>query len=204
MQDEDKAPKGSPRGFTQETLNAWEQWREAAQVIIPVDDETQSPQQAKLWRDMFTHNFNPSFGVLETSKLKEANARINRSREAHPKIAGIQRNYTEEIIDTLSSKQDDPNKDKTGKIMAGVLEDFLPALTEIAKLGSMNNKPNGKYDRGSWMLVENEVDYVDAFWRHLLAGRDNIDPETGMPHSVAIAWNAIALVWFQLKRDGKL
>lgn len=88
--------------------------------------------------------------------------------------------------------------------MAGILEDFAPALKEIAKLGSMNNKPFGKYERGSWQLVEDaETRYKDAFWRHLLDGRHEIDPETGMPHDVAIAWNAIALVWMRLKREKK-
>jgi len=99
----------------------------------------------------------------------------------------------------------DKNKLDAGRVMAGVLEDFLPALHEVAKLGSMNNKPNGKYDRGSWMLVENaDQRYNDAFWRHLVAGRHNVDPETGMPHDVAIAWNALVLLWFRLKREGKI
>lgn len=95
----------------------------------------------------------------------------------------------------------DPNK-VGGKYMAGVLADFAPALKEIAKLGSMNNKPNGKYARGSWKLVENpEVEYNDAFWRHLLEGPHEIDPDTSMPHDVAIAWNALALVCFRLMRE---
>ncbi len=95
----------------------------------------------------------------------------------------------------------DPNKEG-GKYMAGIIADFAPALKEIAKLGSMNNKPNGKYERGSWKLVKNpEVEYTDAFWRHLLEGSSTIDPESGMPHDVAIAWNAIALVCFRLKRE---
>jgi len=99
----------------------------------------------------------------------------------------------------------DDKKLDQGKVMMGVLEDFLPALAEIGKLGSMNNKPNGKYERGSWKLVDNaEQRYLDAFWRHVTDGRQNIDPETGMPHSVAIAWNALALVWCQLQRKGKV
>jgi hypothetical protein len=92
-----------------------------------------------------------------------------------------------------------------GKVMAGILEEFLPALKEIAELGSMNNKPNGKYERGSWQKVPDaETRYLDAFWRHLLEGRFNIDPETRKPHDVAIAWNALALVWMRLKREGKI
>lgn len=104
-----------------------------------------------------------------------------------------------------SLEDSDPNKQTAGKMLGGVLEDFLPALLEIAKLGSMNIKPNGKYDRGSWMLVKNpDIDYLDAWWRHVLAGRNTIDPESNMPHDVAIAWNSIALVYFRLKREGKI
>ena len=98
-----------------------------------------------------------------------------------------------------------PNKFDNGKYMAGVLADFAPAFKEIAKLGSMNNKPNGKYERGSWMkVVDPEVKYNDAFWRHLLDGPNNIDPTTGMHHDVAIAWNAIVLVWFRLKHEEEI
>jgi len=101
----------------------------------------------------------------------------------------------------MTEKWDDPNK-VGGKYMAGVIADFAPALKEIAKLGSMNNKPNGKYERGSWKLVENpEVEYNDAFWRHILEGPHEIDSETSMPHDVAIAWNALALVCFRLERE---
>jgi hypothetical protein len=96
----------------------------------------------------------------------------------------------------------DPNKEDLGKYMAGVLADFAPALQEVAKLGSMNNKPGGKYERGSWMLVQDPlVKYNDAFWRHLLDGPQNLDPTTGMHHDVAVAWNALALVWFRLQKE---
>lgn len=95
------------------------------------------------------------------------------------------------------------NKELQGKMMAGVLEDFLPALKEVAELGSKNNIPFGKYKRSSWMKVEKQH-YKDAFWRHLLEGPDTLDPESGMPHDVAIAWNALALIWFRLKEEKKL
>lgn len=99
-------------------------------------------------------------------------------------------------------KGTDPNKEDLGKYMAGVLADFAPALQEVAKLGSMNNKPGGKYERGSWMLVQDPlVKYNDAFWRHLLDGPQNLDPTTGMHHDVAVAWNALALVWFRLQKE---
>ena len=91
------------------------------------------------------------------------------------------------------------NKEHKGKMMAGVIQDFLPALKEIAELGSMNNKPNGKYERGSWLEVENaQVLYLDAFWRHQLEGMYEVDPETDKIHLVAMAWNLLALLTFYL------
>lgn len=91
----------------------------------------------------------------------------------------------------------DKNKLDQGKLMGGVLQDFLPALKKVAELGSMNNKPFGKYDRGSWLLVENaEERYLDAFWRHQLDGMYNVDPTTGHIHLVAMAWNLLALLVF--------
>lgn len=95
------------------------------------------------------------------------------------------------------------HKETVGKFMAGVIEDLLPALKEVAEMQAMNIKPVGKYERGSWMTVP-KVLYIDAFYRHLLAGPDTIDTETGKPHDVAIAWNALVRIWFRLKEEGKL
>lgn len=94
----------------------------------------------------------------------------------------------------------DLNKETAGKIMGGVIQDFMPALKEIAELGSSNNKPFGKYDRGSWLKVNNpEQAYLDAFWRHQLEGMYNTDPTTGRIHLVAMAWNLLALLVFYLR-----
>lgn len=96
------------------------------------------------------------------------------------------------------------NKETEGKMTAGVLQDFLPALKRVAALGSMNNKPNGKYERGSWLKVENaQVLYLDAFWRHQLEGMYNVDPETGEIHLVAMTWNLLALLVFHLSAEEK-
>ena len=77
---------------------------------------------------------------------------------------------------------------------------FKLALKEVAELGSMNNKPFGKYDRGSWMLVENAKErYLDAFWRHQLEGLAEVDETTGKIHLVAMLWNLLALISFEIK-----
>jgi hypothetical protein len=92
------------------------------------------------------------------------------------------------------------NKDSENKYLAGAIEDLLPALKEIIKMQASNLKPIGKYERSSWMTCPKEV-YIDAFWRHVLEGFDTIDPATGKPHDLAIAWNAIVRVWFRLKEE---
>lgn len=74
------------------------------------------------------------------------------------------------------------------------------ALKEVAELGSMNNKPFGKYERGSWKKVQNAKErYLDAFWRHQLEGPFNADPTTGKIHVVAMLWNLLALIMFEIE-----
>lgn len=60
-----------------------------------------------------------------------------------------------------------------------------------------------KYDFNNWKLAKkNEVvKYRDALERHLLK-RDLgefIDKDTGLPHTIAIAFNSMALHYFDLK-----
>ena len=85
-----------------------------------------------------------------------------------------------------------------------LLGSFKLALNEVAELGSMNNKPFGKYDRGSWRLVENAKErYLDAFWRHQLEDMFVIDETTGKIHLVAMLWNLLALISFEISHPEK-
>lgn len=120
----------------------------------------------------------------------------------HVDKKGIHYLTEERPMSTIDAFEEVKNKETVGKYMAGVIEDLLPALEEVAKMQAKNIKPVGKYERSSWMTCPKIV-YKDAFWRHLLAGPETIDPATGFPHDVAIAWNALALVWFRLKEDAE-
>lgn len=103
--------------------------------------------------------------------------------------------------DTVAQAED-PNKDSSGKVLAGTLQSFSPALKQLAELMTRNAKPNGKYERDSWTKVKNGKQlYLDALWRHLLEGPDNIDEESGMHHDVAIAFNALAILSFRLTEE---
>lgn len=82
-----------------------------------------------------------------------------------------------------------------GKIIAGViLEDFPNAITGVCEVATFGAN---KYKRSSWQSVPNAIQrYTDAMMRHQLAkGRGEvIDPESGLPHSYHIAWNALAII----------
>jgi hypothetical protein len=105
----------------------------------------------------------------------------------------------------------DPNglaaSDKGAKLDAGkekvglVLLAFSKPLLEIAKVGTFGAN---KYSDDGWISVANaEQRYTDAMLRHLLAERESeIDEETGLLHAAQVAWNALARLYFILKRIG--
>ena len=87
---------------------------------------------------------------------------------------------------------------KDNKPMMHLIETrFKEELAMLLTLGGF------KYDFNNWKLAKkNEViKYRDALERHMLA-RDKgefIDKDTGLPHTIAIAFNAMALHYFDLK-----
>ena len=74
---------------------------------------------------------------------------------------------------------------------------FKEELAMLLTLGGF------KYDFNNWKLAKkNEViKYRDALERHMLAwdSGELIDTDTGLPHTIAIAFNAMALHYFDLK-----
>ena len=74
---------------------------------------------------------------------------------------------------------------------------FKEELAMLLTLGGF------KYDFDNWKLAKKSevIKYRDALERHMLA-RDKgefIDKDTGLPHTIAIAFNAMALHYFDLK-----
>lgn len=90
------------------------------------------------------------------------------------------------------------NDSKDNKPMMHLIDTrFKEELAMLLTLGGF------KYDFNNWKLAKkNEVvKYRDALERHMLA-RDKgefIDKDTGLPHTIAIAFNAMALHYFDLK-----
>ena len=87
---------------------------------------------------------------------------------------------------------------KDNKPMMHLIETrFKEELAMLLTLGGF------KYDFNNWKLAKKDevIKYRDALERHMIA-RDKgefIDKDTGLPHTIAIAFNAMALHYFDLK-----
>jgi hypothetical protein len=87
--------------------------------------------------------------------------------------------------------------------------DLIPfdALDELAKLYAIGAK---KYDSRNWEKGFRWGRTFAAMMRHAslwftskLRGEDGTDPETGLSHMVAVVWNALALLTFELRGLGE-
>jgi hypothetical protein len=77
-------------------------------------------------------------------------------------------------------------------VFRGMLVQFPRAMEAVAALSARGAI---KYSWSNWRWVPDGVDrYSDAMVRHLLAeAKGEVhDPDTGLPHAWATAWNALA------------
>lgn len=68
----------------------------------------------------------------------------------------------------------------------------------ITELGQVLTFGAAKYSPNNWQLCSDSTRYKDALLRHLYAylSGELTDPESGLPHTSAIAFNTMALRWF--------
>lgn len=82
--------------------------------------------------------------------------------------------------------------------------DLVPAhpLEQLAKLYT---KGADKYEENNWLKGFRFGRTFAALQRHAWAWQDgeDIDPETGLSHLAAVAWNAFALMEFQHRGIGE-
>ena len=104
-----------------------------------------------------------------------------------------------------SPRNNDPDfgrKNDAGKIRPGlVLGDFANALTEVTKVGTFGAE---KYSDHGWLSVpDGPARYEDAMLRHWLAAKrgEDIDSDSGLSHLAHFAWNALAILELELRRD---
>lgn len=88
----------------------------------------------------------------------------------------------------------------SGKVRFGLIPaHWTRALAQILTVGAQKYAPRN-WEKG---LVHSEV--LDSLYRHLDAflGGERYDPETKCHHLGHVAWNALALMTFDLKKVGK-
>ncbi|MCX7177939.1 MAG: DUF5664 domain-containing protein [Proteobacteria bacterium] len=85
-------------------------------------------------------------------------------------------------------------------LMKGALHSFPKALEQVALLSRIGAS---KYTWFGWRDVEGGVErYSDAMVRHIAAEEyEDADPETGMPHAVHAAWNALARLELMIRGE---
>ena len=76
---------------------------------------------------------------------------------------------------------------------------FIWELGEVLTFGA------DKYAKDNWKLCEDPSRYKDALLRHTMAylAGELTDPESGLPHTAAIAFNTMALRWFDRNQQHK-
>ena len=76
-----------------------------------------------------------------------------------------------------------------------MIMDFAKPLLQVCKVWEFGAH---KYKKSNWKKVENGWDrYTNAMTRHqLLEETEYYDDETGIPHAVHTAWNALARLFF--------
>lgn len=107
-------------------------------------------------------------------------------------------------IDPCGLDQHDPGaKLDSGKIMAGILQQWPLALTAVLEVATFGAN---KYSRGGWQHVENGVErYTDAMFRHLLKEPIELfDKDSGLSHDAHAAWNALSRLELRLRSIEKI
>jgi len=100
-------------------------------------------------------------------------------------------------------KQSMPEGSATRKavpITTGVLDYFPAAIAEVAKLSKYGNDKHNPGEDLHWSRHKSD-DHADCIARHLI-DRGITDPDTGMSHTVEIAWRALALLQVELEEQG--
>lgn len=88
---------------------------------------------------------------------------------------------------------------KATPLTTGCLDYFPDALQAVARLSYKANEKHNPGEPMHWSRNKS-TDHVDCLGRHLLT-RDEIDPETGELHAVAVAWRALAYLQTLLEKQ---
>lgn len=86
---------------------------------------------------------------------------------------------------------------KATPLASGCLDYFPDALKEVAKLSKIGNDKHNPGQPLHWSR-DKSADHADCLARHLI-DRGKIDPDTGLSHTAAVAWRALALLQTEIE-----
>lgn len=95
----------------------------------------------------------------------------------------------------------DPAERKQGPIAEGVLDYFLNALFEVAKVSKSGNDQHNPGQPMHWSKGKSN-DHANCIIRHL--GERGSRDTDGMRHSAKLAWRALALLQEELEAERRL
>lgn len=85
-------------------------------------------------------------------------------------------------------------------LCSGVLDYFPAALAAVARLSKLGNDKHNPGEPIHWAR-DKSTDHADCIARHLV-DRGIVDPDTGLSHTVEIAWRALALLQIEEEERG--
>lgn len=145
--------------------------------------------------------------------LKENNAEVwiadQEEIETYNKLYDSAQKWEKEILKTPSEDQtqlaDRPETEyKNDKLDDKLRWDLLP-MSEIEDIVKLYHRGAKKYKPDSWKQLNDGFNrYRAALMRHMMAylNGERYDKETGSNHLTAVAWNAIAMLWFDKHGKG--
>jgi hypothetical protein len=88
---------------------------------------------------------------------------------------------------------------KNTPLYSGCMAYFPDALQAVARLSKVGNDKHNPGQPLHWSK-DKSADHADCLARHLLdAGK--VDPETGLSHTVSVAWRALALLQTEIEKQ---
>lgn len=129
-------------------------------------------------------------GYMMASIAEEVAAMEAYARETDPEVSGGGSLAAKPLLAQMMPGTSQERKDTP--VCTGVLDYFPLAVAAVARLSKFGNDKHNPGQPLHWSRLKSS-DHADCITRHLI-DRGVIDPETGMSHTVEVAWRALALL----------
>jgi hypothetical protein len=106
----------------------------------------------------------------------------------------------EKVVTPRQTMPKDSTERKGVPLCSGVIDYFPAALAAVAKLSKHGNDKHNPGEPLHWARGKS-MDHADCIARHLVDRGIN-DPDSGLSHTVEVAWRALALLQEELEAQG--